>query len=85
MDIDFTFYQRQAKESVAYEIGVFKITMNGPNGPRAFYGQFHVVLNKIEGEWKIAQDWDGSEVFGEAVTEEHFMKGRKMDQFIASE
>ena len=84
MQIDFTFDQRMCIDDVAYEVGVFKITMEGPNGPREFYGQFHVVLRKIDGKWKIIQDWDGSQVLGITVGPEHFNSGRKMEEFIAS-
>ena len=36
------------------------------------FGQFHIVLKKIDGHWKITQDWDTSTIAGKPITAEVF-------------
>lgn len=68
--IEFAFEQRTHRDSIAYEVGMYKITL--PDSGREFYGRFHVVLKKTNGTWKIAQDWDAEKVNGNPVAKEDF-------------
>ena len=79
MLIDFTFEQRTAKEDVAYEVGYYKITWRAGDSTSEFFGRFHVVLRKVDGIWKIAQDWDNSNIMGQEVGQTQFDLGQKMD------
>jgi len=73
--IAFTFEQRVQRETVAYEVGYYRVVSETDSGePHTSYGQFHVVLRKENGSWKIAQDWDAGTLNGEKITETHFMK-----------
>ena len=70
--IDFVFEHRIYSEEVAYEVGYYKIsTPSQPNG-RKSYARFSVLLKKVDGQWKIAQDWDVHQISGEWVTAEDF-------------
>ncbi|MGB3151587.1 MAG: hypothetical protein WBB27_13090, partial [Maribacter sp.] len=43
------------------------------------YGQFHIVIQKIAGHWKIIQDWDTTIINGNKITEEDFQKQRPLE------
>ena len=72
--ISFTFECRVHEKDKAYEVGYYKVVSIKENKTSNYYGQFHVVLKKIDGKWKIFQDWDMSKLNGEKIGEEHFMK-----------
>ena len=72
--ISFTFEYRVQSPEVAYEVGYYRLRSVRQGEERTSYGQFHVVIRKINGTWKIAQDWDASTLNGIEITEEHFMK-----------
>ncbi len=78
-EINFSFDQRVHSDSIGYEVGYYKLTYF-PEGEdtRVSIGRFHVVLKKIDGVWKIAQDWDASQINGQEVTEADFDKGEKL-------
>lgn len=75
--IEFSFEQRLQEADTAYEVGYYRVTSTDRSGTAIYYGQFHVVLKKIDDQWKIAQDWDAEEVMGRKVTEEDFEKFRQ--------
>jgi ketosteroid isomerase-like protein len=70
--IDFRFEQRVQEEAIAYEVGYYEISIEGKD--EAHYGRFHVVLKKVDDQWKIAQDWDTDNVNGTEVTAEDFKR-----------
>ena len=74
--IDFWFEHRIYAEEVGYEVGYYRVAdmESGAESP-ASYAQFHVVLRKVDGVWKIAQDWDQGTILGEKITAEDFAKG----------
>ncbi|MGB0524702.1 MAG: YybH family protein [Flammeovirgaceae bacterium] len=73
--IDLRFEQRHYKEDVAYEVGYYKVINYSENEEaKVHYGRFHVVLRKVKGVWKIAQDWDTDDVNGTPVTEADWEK-----------
>lgn len=78
--IEFTFETRTANGDNAYEVGYYRITSNQGNEPRYFVGRFHVALKKINGRWKITQDWDTGEINGVKITPES-LSGRDFIHF----
>ena len=72
--IAFTFEYRVHESDKAYEVGYYRVISKREGKENISYGQFHVVLNKINDEWKIVQDWDADKIAGVKVGEEHFMK-----------
>lgn len=71
--IAFRFEHRVAKADVAYEVGYYKVISTRNGEKRIFYGRFDVVLRKVDGSWKIAQDWDVDDINGEKLTEADFL------------
>ena len=72
--IAFTFEYRVHTPEIAYEVGYYRVKRTRGEDNHTFYGQFHVVLKNVNGVWKLAQDWDASELAGEPVSESHFLK-----------
>lgn len=70
--IEFKFISRQANEQVAYEVGVYKGVFVVKGKTYIGYGNFHVVLRKIKGRWKIMQDWDSVLIGGKKIDEAHY-------------
>lgn len=68
--IDFVFEHRVHQEDIAYEVGYYKV--HYLDSGEAHYGRFHVVLRKIDGTWKIAQDWDSDNINGHDVGKADF-------------
>lgn len=74
--IDFKFEHRIHSDKIAYEVGYFKVVQakQGAIESRATYGRFHVVLKKMDGTWKIAQDWDTDTINGTPITSKDYDK-----------
>ncbi|MBS9464062.1 nuclear transport factor 2 family protein [Flagellimonas sp. 389] len=67
--LDFWFDSRHTNETVSYEVGFYRIGFSDKNGETNYsYGQFHIVLKKIDGTWKITQDWDTTSINGKTIT-----------------
>jgi len=77
--LDFWFDSRKTTTNTSYEVGFYrmKITLKGQL-PKYSYGQFHIVLKKIEGKWKITQDWDTETIGGEKITAKDFDKKKPL-------
>ena len=74
--IDFWLEHRIYSGEVGYEVGYYRITSEAPGKEaRESFARFHIVLKKVEGKWKIAQDWDVNEINGIVVSEKDFAKG----------
>jgi len=72
--LDFWFESRNTNEDTSYEVGVFKIvTISGEN-ESTVYGQFHIVLKKIDDQWLITQDWDNVLVNGKQLGADDFAR-----------
>lgn len=79
-NIELRFFERIASENVSSERGIYKLTQNdGKTGPKHYYGQFHVIMQKIEGEWLITMDYDSNE--NNSIDEAEFMKAYAIDNF----
>ena len=74
ISLDFWFDSRQTTANTSYEVGFFKITAKAGDQENISYGQFHIVVKKIKGVWKITQDWDSPYVNGKAIGEEDFKR-----------
>ncbi|WP_396591006.1 DUF4440 domain-containing protein [Allomuricauda sp. R78024] len=75
ISLDFWFDSRRTNETTSYEVGFYRIGFTDKNDETNYsYGQFHIVLKKIEGQWKITQDWDTATINGNPITEADFAK-----------
>ena len=73
--IDFKFEHRIHDKDIAYEVGYYKSTFTPENGEsKVSIGRFHVVIIKINGSWKITQDWDTDVINGYVFSEKDFDK-----------
>ena len=71
--LDFWFDSRHTDSTVSYDVGFYRVRVTDASGETSsFYGQFHIVLNKIDGHWKIVQDWDTASIGGRPITAEDF-------------
>lgn len=71
--IAFRFEHRVTNGSVAYEVGYYRVKSIRNGEENIFYGRFDVVSKKINGKWKIAQDWDVDAVNGKTFTAADFL------------
>lgn len=74
LELDFWFDSRHTNADTSYEVGFYRMRLTDSSAVRNIYGQFHIVLKKIGGVWKIVQDWDTDTLLGEAVSERDFGK-----------
>lgn len=73
--LDFWFDSRRTNLHTSYEVGFYRIGFTSKEGGTKFsYGQFHIVIKKIGGIWKIMQDWDTPVINGDPITESDFAK-----------
>ena len=73
--IEFTFKERIHSEDSGFEVGYYRVHYSDARGDaqQVFYGEFHVVLKKVDGKWKIAVDSDTSQEG--TIGEEDFING----------
>jgi len=77
--IDFSFEHRFYNGNLGYEVGYYRVVNWLSDGnQRASYGRFHVVLIKIDGIWKISQDWDTERVGNIMISVEFFNSGTRL-------
>ncbi len=71
--LDFWFDSRQTNSTTSYDVGFYRVRVTAASGETSdFYGQFHIVLKKLNGHWKIVQDWDTASIGGRPITAEDF-------------
>lgn len=74
IQIDFAHEHRLYYGDLAYEVGYYRIIYSRPGQEQvSSYGRFHVLLRKIDGRWKIAQDWDTEMIGSRKISEEEFI------------
>ena len=73
--IELWFEHRKSTPQISYEVGYYKVTYQKDGETTNHYGRFHCVIKKIDGVWKIAQDWDTNNINGHEVTEKDWEKG----------
>ncbi|NHF60396.1 nuclear transport factor 2 family protein [Flavobacteriaceae bacterium TP-CH-4] len=76
--LDFWFDSRHTNETTSYEVGFYRIRAAKDNSTTNSYGQFHIVLKRIKGQWKITQDWDTTTIKGSPISAEDFAKRQPM-------
>ena len=80
--ISLRFFERLYNDTVASERGIYKLIRNkGTDKERVYYGQFHVLFKKIDGEWKITMDYDSSE--NGTIGENQYNEAFAIDNFDA--
>ncbi|MET1258301.1 hypothetical protein ABV409_03125 [Flagellimonas sp. DF-77] len=73
--LDFWFDSRRTNATTSYEVGFYRIGFTDTEGSTEYaYGQFHIVLRKIDGQWKITQDWDTDTINGVPIGATDFEK-----------
>ena len=73
--ITLRFFERLCNGATASERGIYRLIRNkGTDKEQAYYGQFHVLMKKMDDHWKITMDYDSSEggTIGEAAYEKAF-------------
>ena len=71
--LDFWFDSRHTNGAASYEVGFYRIGFTDKAGQTNYsYGQFHIVIQKQQGEWKITQDWDTTAINGKTISVEDF-------------
>lgn len=73
--IELWFEHRKSNSKISYEVGYYKVAYQKDGKTKNSYGRFHCVIKKIDGVWKIAQDWDTDKINGIEVTEKDWLKG----------
>ncbi|MFS4491495.1 nuclear transport factor 2 family protein [Maribacter sp. 2308TA10-17] len=74
IQLDFWFDSRHTNSDTSYEVGFYRMQLTNPGGENTIYGQFHIVLKRIDGVWKIIQDWDTTRINGNAISASDFEK-----------
>ncbi|WP_394974077.1 hypothetical protein [uncultured Croceitalea sp.] len=73
--LDFWFDSRRTNKETSYEVGFYRIGFTDANAQTNYsYGQFHIVLKRINGVWKISQDWDTDTINGVKISSADFKK-----------
>ena len=73
ISLDFWFDSRTTQDEISYEVGFYRIGFTGKSGNTTYsYGQFHIVIQKINGQWKITQDWDTATLKGAPISAKDF-------------
>ncbi len=78
ISLDFWFDSRQTNETTSYEVGFYRIGATKEGVATYSYGQFHIVLKKINGQWKITQDWDTASINGKAIDATDFSQQKPL-------
>jgi len=78
--ISLRFFERLCDGKTSSERGIYKLLRNkGKDNEQAYYGQFHVLFKKIEGEWKIIMDYDSTE--SNTIGEDDYNEAFAIDDF----
>lgn len=71
--ISFRFSERINNGVTASERGIYKLTVNlGAENEASYYGEFHVILRKENGSWKLLVDYDSNP--NNSVNEDTYIK-----------
>lgn len=76
--LELRFTERIAQNNLGMEVGIYKTSVTNTKGEtQSFYGRFHVVLRKENGQWKILVDTDSSE--GNTISEKDFLAASPLE------
>ncbi len=82
--IDFRFDQRITSEDLAFERGIYELSIIAGDGTaRVFYGRFNTIARRTSGGWRLILDQDDDE--GGTVGEAQFLAGASIDDLAAFE
>ena len=77
--LDWWSDDRKTSTDTSYEVGFYRIKFTTGDGEtNRVYGQFHIVLKKIDGHWKITQDWDTTIIAGQKIDSTLFAKNEPL-------
>lgn len=78
--IEFWIEQSVFSENISHQIGYYAVTYKETDKPtKTTYAQFQVTLEKVNGEWKISQDFDTEMVGGKKVDASFVVKLQKLN------
>jgi len=77
-EISLRFFERINNDSIASERGIYKLVKNKDH-EQTYYGQFHVILKKEQGIWKIVMDYDSNE--GNTITEKQYLQAHGITDY----
>jgi len=81
-DISLRFFERINNGSTASERGIYRLVRNkGKDNEQIYYGQFHVLFQKMDDTWMITMDYDSSE--NGTIGEDNYKKAFAIDNFDA--
>ena len=81
-DISLRFFERVNNDSTASERGIYRLVRNkGKDNEQIYYGQFHVLFQKMDNTWMITMDYDSSE--NGTIGEDDYKKAFAIDNFEA--
>ncbi|MBC2846083.1 nuclear transport factor 2 family protein [Winogradskyella flava] len=79
-NISLRFFERLCDGNTSSERGIYRLVRNkDTDNEQSYYGQFHVIMKKIDGEWKITMDYDSSE--SDTIGEDDYNKAFAIDDF----
>lgn len=78
LQLDFWFDSRHTNANASYDVGFYRMVLTNTHGVDVIYGQFHIVLKKMNGIWKIIQDWDSSSINGKDISVADFERQKPM-------
>ena len=78
--IEFWIEQSVFSETISHQIGYYVVTYKEPNkADKTSYAQFQVTLKKVNGAWKIWQDFDTEMVGSKKVDASFIEKLKKLE------
>ncbi len=78
ISLDFWFDSRHTNATTSYEVGFYRIGATKNDSTSYRYGQSHIVLKKLNGQWKITQDWDTVSMNGKTIDATDFSRQQPM-------
>jgi len=74
------FFERLHNDSISSERGIYNLIQNkNQDDEQTYYGQFHVLFKKEQGEWKILMNYDSTE--GNTIGEDDYKKAFGIEEF----
>ncbi len=79
-NISLRFFERINNDFVPSERGIYRLIRNkNKTDEQTFFGQFHVIFKKENGEWKILMDYDSTE--SNTIGEDDFGRAHGINEF----
>lgn len=79
-DVSLRFFERINNDSIASDRGIYRLIRNkNKTDEQTYYGQFHVLFKKEDGEWKILMDYDSTE--GNTIGEKNYQSAYDINDY----